>query len=498
MISRRTFLQLSALAPLAATSCRRQTGRIPSVADPLELNDIHSRLNPTRVAEVVPVSSLEDLRRLVGRAWKSGRSISVAGGRHSMGGQQFGEDTLHADTGGLNRVLDFDAERGLIRVEGGVQWPQLVQSTVELRRGTARPWAIAQKQTGADRMSIAGSVSANAHGRGLALAPLVGEVESIELVDAGGEVRLLSREVEPELFSLVVGGYGLFGLIYAVTLRLTRRRKLERVVELVRVTALVHQFEQRIDDGFLYGDFQFAIDSASPDFLQRGVFSCYRPVDDDRPVPERRARLRPADWRRLLYLAHTDKTEAFRRYADYYLETTGQLYWSDLHQLSNYDDGYHRILDRRMKSAVAATEMISELYVPPERLADFLLAAAEALRASGADVIYGTVRLIEADTNTFLPWARRRYACVVLNLHVEHSDDGLRRAQGDFQRLIDLALERDGSYFLTYHRWARRDQVLAAYPQMPEFLGRKLEMDPGERFQSDWYRHMREMVKDLS
>ena len=37
-----------------------------------------------------------------------------------------------------------------------------------------------------------------------------------------------------------------------------------------------------------------------------------------------------------------------------------------------------------------------------------------------ADLIYGTIRLIEPDTETALPWAREPYACVIFNLHVDH------------------------------------------------------------------------------
>jgi hypothetical protein len=40
-----------------------------------------------------------------------------------------------------------------------------------------------------------------------------------------------------------------------------------------------------------------------------------------------------------------------------------------------------------------------------------------------------------------------------------------------------------------------REQVLAAYPQFPEFLRLKLLHDPQERFQSDWYRHYRSALQ---
>jgi hypothetical protein len=48
-----------------------------------------------------------------------------------------------------------------------------------------------------------------------------------------------------------------------------------------------------------------------------------------------------------------------------------------------------------------------------------------------------------------------------------------------------------GSYYLTYHRWARKDQVGRCYPQLREFLNAKLRYDPEERFQSEWYRQLR-------
>jgi hypothetical protein len=111
------------------------------------------------------------------------------------------------------------------------------------------------------------------------------------------------------------------------------------------------------------------------------------------------------------------------------------------------------------------------------------------LRTSGVDVIYGTIRFIEPDDESFLAWAKQRYACVIFNLHTAHAREALERAADAFRSLIDMAISRGGSYFLTYHRWARRDQVLACYPQMPDFLRRKKLHDPEERFQSDWYRH---------
>jgi FAD/FMN-containing dehydrogenase len=108
-------------------------------------------------------------------------------------------------------------------------------------------------------------------------------------------------------------------------------------------------------------------------------------------------------------------------------------------------------------------------------------------------MIYGTVRLIEKDDETFLAWARDRYACVIFNLHIDHTPEAISRAAETFRQLIDLGIAHNGSYYLTYHRWARKDQVERCYPQMREFLAIKRQYDPEEVFQSNWYRHYRTM-----
>jgi len=492
MVTRRDFLvRTGALVP-ALAACARAA----SPAGPTVVNDIHSQLNATRVAAVERPRSVDEVVRVVRDARKAGRAISLAGGRHAMGGQQFGEGTVHVDTSGLARMIRFDPERGHVEAEAGMQWPALIEGVLAAQRGAARPWGIVQKQTGADRLSLGGSLAANVHGRGLTYRPFVQDVESFMLVDAVGTVRRCARTENADLFRLAIGGYGLFGVVTAITLRLAPRRKIERLVEVIDLETLGARFDERIAAGFLFGDFQFSTDEASGEFLRRGVFSCYRPIDDAREVPAVQKELGLGDWQRLLYLSHADKRGAFAAYSSYYLGTSGQLYWSDTHQLSLYVDDYHTALDRQLGAKERATEMITELYVPRPSLGAFMRDVAADARAHGVNVVYGTIRLIERDDETFLAWARQPYACIIFNLHVVHTPEGLARAAADFRRLIDRARSYGGSYYLTYHRWATREQVQACYPQFTEFLRLQRRHDPEERFQSEWYRHYRTMFAD--
>jgi FAD/FMN-containing dehydrogenase len=442
------------------------------------------------------VDSLTALQNALNEARRSGRTVTVAGGRHAMGGQQFGAGSVLIDTRPMNRVLGLDAARGVVEVEAGIQWPELVKALIALQADSPKPWGIIQKQTGADRLTIGGALGANIHGRGLQLKPMIGDVESFDLVDAEGRVLTCSRTENPQLFRLAIGGYGNFGVVVRVRLRLMARTRLERVVEVIDIADLMPAMEKRIADGFLYGDCQFSIDATSDTFLKTGVFSCYRPLPDEAVMPEVERELAPDDWRELYYLAHADTRKAFERYSSYYLTTSGQRYWSDTHQLSVYIDDYHVEVDRRLAAPAKGTEMMTEVYVPRTKLAAFLDALRDDFRRHGVQVIYGTIRLIEADKESFLAWASEPWACIVMNLHVTHTTDGLTRAETNFRRVIDRAVEHGGKYFLTYHRWATREQVEACYPQMAEFLTLKQQYDPGELFQSDWYRHYRAMFAD--
>ena len=232
-----------------------------------------------------------------------------------MGGQQFASGSTMLDMRRYGKVLGLDRARGIVEVESGIMWPALLSELDRRQRGASRQWGIAQKQTGADRLTIGGALAANIHGRGLKMKPFVGDVESFVLIDATGTPRTCSRRENPELFRLAIGGYGLFGPVATVKLRLVPRQKIQRVVEVRNIDDLPAAFAERIADGFLFGDFQFSIDEKSDDFLRRGVFSCYKPVDPATPIPAQRKELIDDDWQRLLLAAHADKALAFQQYA---------------------------------------------------------------------------------------------------------------------------------------------------------------------------------------
>lgn len=117
---------------------------------------------------------------------------------------------LPVDSARLDRVLGVDERRGLVEVQAGTTWKHLA---AHLRPGDAQAGAV--RTTCA---TIGESLACNAAGPDGR--PTVGHVESFTIVTPDGQLRRVDRIGNPSLFALVVGGQGLFGAIYSVTLRI--------------------------------------------------------------------------------------------------------------------------------------------------------------------------------------------------------------------------------------------------------------------------------------
>ena len=128
------------------------------------------------------------------------------------------DKALTLDGSGLDRSLHLDAERQLLEVQAAAPWAVVVDflaaAAPELSALTADPGLPA---------TVAQSVSANAAGPDGR--PICAHIEALALVTADGELRRASREANRELFALAVGGQGVIGVPYSVTLRLGSLRK---------------------------------------------------------------------------------------------------------------------------------------------------------------------------------------------------------------------------------------------------------------------------------
>jgi hypothetical protein len=107
----------------------------------------------------------------------------------------------------LNRILRIDESQGLVEVQAATAWQAIA---AQLRPGDPRA------QVWTTMPTVGESLARNAAGPDGR--PAVAHVASLALITAEGELRRVSRSRDAELFALAVGGHGLFGTLYSVTL----------------------------------------------------------------------------------------------------------------------------------------------------------------------------------------------------------------------------------------------------------------------------------------
>jgi FAD/FMN-containing dehydrogenase len=72
-----------------------------------------------------------------------------------------------------------------------------------------------------DIFTVGGSIAVNAHGMDHRAGAVGKTIRSMRVMLADGSIQRVSRTENPELFNLVVGGYGLFGIVLDVQLDIT-------------------------------------------------------------------------------------------------------------------------------------------------------------------------------------------------------------------------------------------------------------------------------------
>ena len=152
----------------------------------LTLPAAHDLASPQRTP-TVRVRSADDLRTAL---------------RHAR------QHSLNLDGTQLDRILHLDAKKGLIELQAATPWMELVRYLAERKIAIE---AFAQMPA-----TVGEAASQAAPGPdGL---PVSAHVTAITLFTPDGELRRADREVHGELFRLALGGHGVIGVLYSVTL----------------------------------------------------------------------------------------------------------------------------------------------------------------------------------------------------------------------------------------------------------------------------------------
>lgn len=440
-------------------------------------NDM-SALEETRVAEVWPVpadrqGAIQGLRGLLARAEREGLPVSIAGARHSMGGHTIAEDGIVVDMTGFQQ-LSFDASSNSLTAGSGVTWREVLFALDKLGKSVA----VMQSN---DAFTVGGSISVNCHGWQHGQPPIASSVMAMRVMLADGRLVECSRDLEPELFSLVLGGYGLFGIIVEADLAVVDNELYEKSAQVIETSQFAEAFLERIQDpevGLAIGRLSIDPDSLFDESILKVL------------VKKREGDLSPISPSASKGLRRT----VFRGSvgSDY----GKSLRWSLERRFGAQISGGAVTRNTELAEPVAffanddpgGTDILFEAFVPHARFDAFVQACKVAVEASPCDLLNVTVRDVREDSDSFLRYADTGMFSFVMLFHQKLDADGEEELKALTREIIDLALGLDGSYYLPYRLHATPEQFRRAYPMADEFWAAKVRFDPKGRFQNKFYR----------
>jgi FAD/FMN-containing dehydrogenase len=440
--------------------------------------DDASRLDRTRVAEVwnIAVDGNDpegQLRALLARARAGGLRVSVAGARHSMGGHTIYPGGIVVNMLPWNR-MELDAGRDILKVQAGALWKDVI-AYLDPR---GRSVAVMQSN---NSFSVGGSISVNCHGWQFDRGPIASTVESFRLMQADGTIVRCSRTENTELFSLALGGYGLFGIILDVELRVVPNERYRLHQYIVPLEQSLATFDSRIKDRSGVQMVYARMSIVPRRLFQEVVINAFH-TDSGGDIPS----LHEPGLAAL-------KRALFRGSAD--SEYGKELRWTAETKLQPALAGKifsrNQILDEGVEvfqnRSTESTDILHEYFVPRQRAMGFVAAMRELIPRHSANLLNVTVREVNEDTDTFLRYAHQPMISFVMLFVQEASAGGEQRMAALTRDLIDAALDHEGSYYLPYRLHATVEQFHRAYPQAREFFDRKRKYDPGELFQNQFY-----------
>ncbi|MES2389552.1 MAG: FAD-binding oxidoreductase [Bacteroidota bacterium] len=434
---------------------------------PVIVNDV-SRLNPIEVSAVITPKTTAEIAEAV----KSAKgSVSVGGGRYSMGGQTATENTLQIDMRDFNQIIAFNKDQKEITVQAGATWRK-VQEHID-------PYNLSVKimQSYAN-FTVGGALSVNAHGRYIGMGPIILSVKKIQVVLASGEIKIASPIENPDLFFAAIGGYGGIGVITEATLQLTDNVKTERSDQVIAIENYGKYFADNIRNNQKV-IFHNAV--IYPNSYKKIRMVSYTETDREITVKDR--------------LIPSDKSYKGGRAAINFVAGFPGGKWIRQHVLDpiyyygkpvvwrNYEAS-HNVMELEPKSREINTFVLQEYFVPVNEFDNFYPKMSQILKAHKVNVMNISVRHALPDPGSKLAWARTEVFAFVLYYRQGKGAKDKTEVKAWTKALIDASLSCSGTFYLPYQIHASPEQFRKAYPNATEFFRVKKQYDPAYKFRN--------------
>ncbi len=431
-----------------------------------------------QVDQVIHVKNLQDIINTINQARKTKKTVTIAGRRHSMGGQTLLSGSVHLNMLGIDHVT-YNAQDQTLTVGAGATWKK-IQGVLDAH---GRSVKVMQSD---NIFTVGGSISANVHGWQVGAPPISSTIKSMQVITADGEIHKLSVKNKPELFKAVIGGYGQFGVIIEAQLTTTANSALNFRCEFIQPEIFAAKFQEHITNNpkveLAYGRLSVDRDHL---FAEAGLFwyETTRPVSLDKITQESIVALKRAIFRASQYteLGKAMRWSAEKLYARK-ITTTSQI---SRNNAMNTDSHVLWPLYGQDK------DILHEYFVPKDKLYAFLKAAKHLILIYEMNVLNVTIREVKQDDISCLAYANQDVFGLVCLFSQEQSLAAEAKMQQFTQKIIDEVIKLQGTFYLPYRLHYTKKQLSACYPRIEDWLKLKQKWDPDRVFSSQFFEHVK-------
>ena len=342
--------------------------------------------------------------------------------------------------------------------------------------------AISTKQE-FDNFTVGGSIAANIHGKSIDYGPIISHVLSLRLLKADGEIVTASRTQNPDLFTGVIGGYGLLGIVVDVTFQLVEDRVVEKSESVYMNTdALLKAYVERIrrdprNTPLCYGFF-------SSD-CKLGFYVTYSYSDAAGSFDL--GALKRDETNPILFniFAWLQRMFTFVRHRAFHTMWAGSANPETTlrsRRLLLWDNPPRAFKDM----------LLQKYYIPVDNFPGFVKKAGEILGSHGNDIklLTNHFRFMPANSEALLACSRQDVMCFLPCYFANKDDPGwVKIYESVSDELVNACLDHGGSFYLTFIP-ATLAQTRRAYPNWDRFIALKKQYDPGEVFSSGFYQQL--------
>jgi FAD/FMN-containing dehydrogenase len=441
-------------------------------------NDV-SQLNLTQIDTIIQVPNNKNdieiqLKKVLNYAKEKNLKISIAGAKHSMGGH-----TIYPNGIVLNMLpykqMELDTTNNILTIGAGALWEDALRYLDKFGKSIAIMQAFSS-------FSIGGSVSVNGHGWQKDSPPIAASIVSFTLMIENGEIIKCSRQEHQELFKLVIGGYGLFGIILDIKLKVVDNEALQYKYIRLSPENYVAYYKKYISDNPKVNLAFGRLRVSDKNFLEEVTLNFFEKVEATIPALQKEKSI---EAQRLVFRGSVNSEYGKRLRWD--LESgMNKVFNNKISSRNELLNGSVSLVENKDTSS---TDLLQEYFIPERNLNQFILDMIPILKNSKIDLLNITIRGVNQDDDSYLNYAREKVFGFVLLFNQMKTDKQEAEMKILTNQLLDAALKSEGTFYLPYRLHIDKNKMRKSYPKADYFFRQKLKFDPTELFNNKFYEH---------